>query len=58
MMRALDRRRTAAIVLCLLGCLVSKAATKTVPEDTATEGKSALKIFVRQKGELAGYFGG
>ncbi|XP_044065315.1 protein FAM171A1 isoform X3 [Siniperca chuatsi] len=44
-MRAVDRRRTAAIVLCLLGYLVSKAATKTVPEDTATEGKEVtLKV--------------
>ncbi|XP_038567419.1 protein FAM171A1 [Micropterus salmoides] len=43
MMRAVDRRRTAAIVLCLLGYLIPKATTKTIPEDTATE-EVTLKV--------------
>ncbi|KAM8735761.1 protein FAM171A1 [Acanthopagrus schlegelii] len=43
MMRAVDRRRTAAIVLCLLGYLVSGAVAKTLPEDTATE-EVTLKV--------------
>ncbi|KAF3691919.1 Protein FAM171A1 Precursor [Channa argus] len=41
MMRVVDG--TPAIVLCLLGFLVSKAATKTLPEDSATE-EVTLKI--------------
>ncbi|XP_004541399.1 protein FAM171A1 isoform X2 [Maylandia zebra] len=36
-MRAVDRSRTAAILLCLFGYLFSKAATKTLQEDTATQ---------------------
>lgn len=43
MMRAVDWGRTAAIVLCLLGLIVSKAVTKTLPEDTATE-EVTLKV--------------
>ncbi|XP_028280413.1 protein FAM171A1 isoform X2 [Parambassis ranga] len=43
MMRAVNRRRTAAIVLCLLGVLVSKATAKTLPEDTATQ-EVTLKV--------------
>ncbi|XP_023256562.1 protein FAM171A1 isoform X1 [Seriola lalandi dorsalis] len=43
MMRAEDWSRTAAIVLCLLGYLVSKAVTKTLPEDTVTE-EVTLKV--------------
>lgn len=60
MMRAVDRRRTAAIVLCLLGYLVSGAVAKTLPEDTATEGKSvfniSLSLLCPLNGRLAGYF--
>lgn len=41
-MRAVDWSR---IVLFLLGYLSSKAVTKTLPEDTATEGKSTLPHF-------------
>lgn len=44
MMRTVDWRRIAAIVICLLGYFASKAVTKTLREDTATEGKSALNI--------------
>ncbi|XP_026228563.1 protein FAM171A1 [Anabas testudineus] len=40
-MRAVDW--TAAIVLCLLGHLVSEAVAKTIPEDTATE-EVTLKV--------------
>ncbi|XP_035527986.1 protein FAM171A1 [Morone saxatilis] len=43
MMRAVDGSGTAAIVLCLLGSLVSKAVSKTLPEDTATE-EVTLKV--------------
>ncbi|XP_069552106.1 protein FAM171A1 [Brachyistius frenatus] len=42
-MRAAERRGTAAIVLCLLGYLVAKAATKTLPEDAATQ-EVTLKV--------------
>ncbi|XP_059195579.1 protein FAM171A1 [Centropristis striata] len=43
MMRAVDWRRAAAIVLCLLGHLSSRAVAKTLPEDTATE-EVTLKV--------------
>ncbi|XP_058503275.1 protein FAM171A1 isoform X1 [Solea solea] len=42
-MRAVDWSSTAAILLCLLGNLVSKAVTKTSPEDTATQ-EVTLKV--------------
>ncbi|XP_010785299.1 protein FAM171A1 [Notothenia coriiceps] len=42
-MRAAERRRGAAIVLCILGYLVSRAAAKTLPEDPATE-EVTLKV--------------
>ncbi|XP_029306743.1 LOW QUALITY PROTEIN: protein FAM171A1 [Cottoperca gobio] len=42
-MRAVDWRRGSAIVLCLLGYLVSRAVAKTLPEDTATE-EVTLKV--------------
>lgn len=44
MMRTVDCR-TAAIVLCLLGYLVSKAVTKTLREDSATEGKCFILFY-------------
>lgn len=44
MMRTVDWRRIAAIVLCLLGFFVSKAVCKTLREDAATEGKCALNV--------------
>nr|XP_046255305.1 protein FAM171A1 [Scatophagus argus] len=43
MMRTVEWRRTAATLLCLLGYLVSKAVTKTLPENTATE-EVTLKV--------------
>ncbi|XP_071385354.1 protein FAM171A1 [Centroberyx affinis] len=43
MMRVVDWSRTAAIVLCLLGYHVSKAVTKTLQEDNATE-EVTLKV--------------
>lgn len=46
--------RTAAVVLCLLGHLVSKAVAKTSPEDAATEGKSTFHRIVRETERLAG----
>ncbi|KAF3839771.1 hypothetical protein F7725_018488 [Dissostichus mawsoni] len=42
-MRAAEWRRGAAIVLCILGYLVSRAAAKTLPEDPATE-EVTLKV--------------
>lgn len=45
MMRAAERRRTAAIVLCLLGYFAPQALAKTLPEDTATEGKNVFLSF-------------
>lgn len=45
MMRAAERRRTAAIVLCLLGYFAPQALAKTLREDTATEGKDAFLCF-------------
>ncbi|KAM9851839.1 protein FAM171A1 [Aulostomus maculatus] len=43
MMRSVDGSRTAVIVLFLAGFLVSKAVTKTLPEDSATE-EVTLKV--------------
>ncbi|CAG6015456.1 protein FAM171A1 [Menidia menidia] len=43
MMWAADWCRTSVIVLCLLGYLVSEAATKTSPEDTVTQ-EVTLKV--------------
>lgn len=61
-MRAVDRSGTAAIILCFFGYLFSKAATKTLPEDTAAQGKKSLwgfcPLFFCQRKRLAGYFGG
>lgn len=45
MMRAAERRRTAAIVLCLLGYFAPHALAKTLREDTATE-EVTLKVHV------------
>ena len=45
-MRAAEWRRGAAIVLCILGYLVSRAAAKTLPEDPATEGEKCFKHLV------------
>lgn len=56
MMRAVDW--TAAVVLCLLGYLVCKAVTKTLPGDTATEGKSTFNVIIQENGSLAGHVGG
>lgn len=49
--------RTAAVVLCLLG-YISKAVTKTSPEDAATEGKSTFDDTVQENERLAGCVGG
>ncbi|XP_029361132.1 protein FAM171A1 isoform X2 [Echeneis naucrates] len=43
MMRAVDGSRVAAVLLCLLGYLVSGAVTKTLPEDTVPE-EVTLKV--------------
>lgn len=45
MMRAAERRRSAAIVFCLLGYFAPPALAKTLQEDTATEGKDAFLWF-------------
>ena len=58
MMRAVDRRRTAAIVLCFLGYLISGALAKTLPEDTATEGKSVFNISLSLLCPLNGWLAG
>lgn len=47
MMRAVDWRRSAVIVLCLLGYFVPRAVAKTLREDTATEGEDAFLCFLR-----------
>lgn len=48
-MRAVDRSRTAAILFCLFGYLFSKAATKTLQEHTATQGKKSVRGVLPEK---------
>lgn len=54
MMRAVEGSRTAAIVILLVGYLVSKAVPKTLPEDTTTEGNQTFQPRPRKR--LAAFF--